>query len=92
VLAILALAFNFVILHPQSAQGEVGLVFAPWISEADIHAAIGTAGGHFVNASRLPNVVVAYAPDESFHTKVRAQGAWLSISANGLCVGPDDSE
>jgi hypothetical protein len=87
-LAILALALNLVIPQNHSAQGEVGLIFAPWASEPEIHAAIGAAGGQFVNASRLSNVVVAYAPGVEFHQLVRAQGAWMIISANGLCEAP----
>lgn len=84
--AFLSIAAAFVAIHPQNARGEVGVVFPPWADEADIHNAIIAAGGRAVGPSRLANVFVAYAPDAEFHQAIRAQGAWFSVAATGLCA------
>lgn len=72
-------------------SGEMGVVFAPWVSERDAIVAIIAAGGGIANSTRLSNVFVAYAPDEGFPDRVRAQGAWFTVAAHGLC-GPLEGE
>lgn len=73
--------------HLPPETGEMGVVFAPWTSEAEALRAVTAAGGGLVNSSRLPNVLIAYAFDDAFATRVRARGAWFTVAARGLC-GP----
>lgn len=86
-IALATLAAGMVAYHAPPETGEMGVVFAPWTSEAEALSAVIAAGGGLVNASRLPNVLIAYAYDEAFETRVRAEGAWFTVAARGLC-GP----
>ena len=74
-------------IYAPPATGEVGVVFAPWVSETQAVGAVLAAGGRLANSSRFANVLVAVAPDEGFHARIRAAGALFTISATGLC-GP----
>ena len=71
--------------YASPASGEMGVFFAPWVSTHDAITAIAAAGGGLANSTRLGNVFVAYAPDEGFVDRVRAQGAWFTVAAHGLC-------
>lgn len=77
-----------VTLYAPPATGQVGVVFAPWVSEVQAASAVFAAGGKLANSSRFANVLVAVATDEGFHARVRAAGALFTVSALGLC-GPD---
>ncbi|UXN71617.1 hypothetical protein N8A98_10720 [Devosia neptuniae] len=74
-------------VHVPPKQGEMGVVFAPWTSQAEILGAVIEAGGRIVDTSRLPNVIVAYGLDEGFAARIRDRGAWFTIAAIGLCAG-----
>lgn len=74
-------------LHAPPKSGEMGVVFAPWNSQAEAFGAVIAAGGRIVDTGRLPNVVVAYGLDEGFGKRVRDQGAWFTVAAIGLCAG-----
>jgi hypothetical protein len=72
-------------LYAPPAMGQMGVVFAPWVSESQAFGAVLAAGGKLANSSRFPNILVAVAPDEGFDARVRAAGALFTISALGLC-------
>lgn len=65
----------------------MGVVFAPWMSQAEVMGAVVAAGGRIVDSSRLSNVIIAYAPDAAFQARVREHGAWFTVAATGLCSG-----
>jgi hypothetical protein len=85
-IAFCAVISGFLAFYAPPPTGELGVVFAPWVSEAEAVSAVIAAGGRLVNASRLSNVLVAYAPDGGFDARVRAQGAWFTVAARGLCA------
>lgn len=74
-------------MHAPPQAGEMGVVFAPWMSQAEIMGAVVAAGGRIVDSSRLPNVIVVYGLDEAFPARVREHGAWFTVAAIGLCSG-----
>lgn len=76
-----------VFYHLPPERGEVGVVFPPWTDQATAIAHIVAAGGLIVNSGRFPNVLVAYATDADFASRVMAEGAWFVGAAKGLC-GP----
>ncbi|WP_240230995.1 hypothetical protein [Devosia lacusdianchii] len=77
-------------VYAPPAVGEMGVVFAPWMNEAEIMGAVVAAGGRIVDTSRLPNVIVAYGLDDAFQARVRDHGAWFTVAAIGLCAGSGD--
>lgn len=85
--AVFTIFIAFAAVHAPPKQGEMGVVFAPWTSQAEIMGAVVAAGGRIVDTSRLPNVIVAYGLDEGFTARVRDQGAWFTLAAIGLCAG-----
>lgn len=87
--AAISLAAAFAILNPQNAIGEVGVVFPPWASQAQVHAAVIRAGGRIAGSSRWPNAIVAYVSDPGFYARVRNQGAWFAVAASALCAPPE---
>ena len=68
------------------AKGEMAVVFPPATSELTAWALVRQAGGLIVSPTRLSNVVVAYAPDTGFETRVRQLGALFLFAAKGLCA------
>jgi hypothetical protein len=90
-IAFVAMAAGFAAFYAPPRTGEMGVVFAPWTTEVEAIGAVIAAGGSLVNSSRLPNVLVAYAPDGAFEARVREQGAWFTVAARGLC-GPIEGE
>lgn len=86
-IAFATVAAGVVAYHAPPESGEMGVVFAPWTSEAEALGAVVAAGGRLVNSSRLPNVLIAYAFDDAFEARVRERGAWFTVAARGLC-GP----
>ena len=77
---------GFAAFYAPPKIGEMGVVFAPWTDQVEAINAIVAAGGRFVDSSRLGNVVIAYALDEEFETRVRQHGAWFTVAARGLCA------
>lgn len=67
-------------------KGELGVVFPPWVSEAEAISAIIDAGGSLAGGTRFSNIIVAVAPDAQFTERVRRNGAWLTTAATGLCA------
>ncbi|HWJ87232.1 MAG TPA: hypothetical protein VNS12_04080 [Pelagibacterium sp.] len=90
VFTMIAFVATFVIVHPQNTTGEVGLVFAPWVSEAEANAAVLRAGGRIAGPGRWSNAVIAYVADPDFYMRVREEGAWFSVVASALCAPPDN--
>lgn len=86
-LAAFAAAAGAVDLRPAPPLGEMAVVYAPWVGEADAMAAVAAAGGRVAATSRLTNIVIAYAPDTGFAERAKDGGAWLIFAATGLC-GP----
>lgn len=85
--AMFTIGMGFVAFHAPPKSGEMGVVFAPWTSQAEVLGAVMAAGGRIVDTSRLPNVIVAYGLDEGFAGRVRDHGAWFTVAAIGLCAG-----
>lgn len=71
--------------HLPPDQGELGVVFPPWTSEAEAVSAIVEAGGALAGGTRVSNIIVAVASDPGFAQRVRDNGAWLTTAARGLC-------
>lgn len=90
--ALATIAAGVAALHVPPQTGEMGVVFAPWITEAEAVGAVIAAGGRLVNSSRLSNVLIAYAFDDTFDARVRAEGAWFTVAARGLCAPADQGE
>ncbi len=91
-IALATIAAAAVAYHAPPQTGEMGVVFAPWTSEAEALGAVIAAGGRLVNSSRLPNVLIAYAFDDTFEARVRERGAWFTVAARGLCAPADQGE
>ena len=91
-IALATISAGLVAYHTPPESGEMGVVFAPWISEAEAVGAVIAAGGRLVNSSRLSNVLIAYAFDDAFEARVRQQGAWFTVAARGLCAPADQGE
>ncbi len=91
-IALATISAGVVAYHSPPPIGEMGVVFAPWTSEAEAVGAVIAAGGRLVNSSRLPNVLIAYAFDDAFEARVRARGAWFTVAARGLCAPADQGE
>ena len=85
--AILTFAALAVGYHLPPQRGEMGVVFPPWIAEAEALSAVIDAGGRIAGTGRFPNIVVAYAPDDGFAQRVTERGALFVAAARGLC-GP----
>ncbi len=74
-------------LQPPPERGEMAVVFAPWVGEAEAFNSILVAGGRLVGPSRFSNIAIAFAFDEDFAARIRDAGAWFTLAATGLC-GP----
>ena len=83
--AILALGGGALASYAPPAEGQMAVVFAPWVSEAQGLGIIIAAGGRIVGPSRFANIDVAFATDPGFAARVRAAGAWFTFAAEGLC-------
>lgn len=90
-LAILVFVAGASSFYAPPAQGEMAVVFPFGTSEPAAYALVLAAGGKFVGPSRLPNIIVAFAPDEGFGQRIREAGALFLLAAQGLC-GPLPSE
>lgn len=64
----------------------MAIVFPPNTSEVVAWSLVQQAGGLVVGPTTLPNIVVAYAPDEHFQTRARQLGALFFVAARGLCA------
>lgn len=71
-------------------KGQMAVVFPPMTSELTAWALVREAGGLIVGPTQLANIVVAYAPDETFQNRVRALGALFFLTATGLCAPASD--
>lgn len=87
----MALSAGAVSAYAPPERGEMAVVFAPWVGEAEAYAAILAAGGQFSGNSRFGNIPIAFASDVAFKTRVMQHGAILVIAATGLCgpIGAD---
>jgi hypothetical protein len=83
--ALLALGGGAAAGYAPPAEGQMAVVFAPWIDEGQALRTIIAAGGRYVGPSRFGNIVIAYGLDPGFEARVRASGAWLTVAAEGLC-------
>lgn len=72
--------------HLPPAKGELGVIFPPWMGEAEAISAIVDAGGALAGGTRFSNIIIAIAFDADFARRVRANGAWLTTAAQGLCA------
>jgi hypothetical protein len=84
--ALLAVTTVLVAAMAAPAKGQMAVVFPPMTSELTAWALVRQAGGLIVAPTQLPNVVVAYAPDETFQSRVQSLGALFLFAAEGLCA------
>ncbi|MFB9793855.1 hypothetical protein [Shinella granuli] len=75
-------------LAPPST-GQMAVVFPPLTGEAAAWRRVTEAGGTIVGPSRFSNVVIAYAKDPDFSSRVRSRGALFTLAATGLCRSVD---
>lgn len=73
-------------------KGEMGVVFPPWVTEAEAISAVIDAGGSLAGGTKFSNIIVAVAPDPEFAERVREHGAWLITAATGLCASTGGME
>jgi hypothetical protein len=85
VVAIGALLSGAAVAYAPAAKGEMAVLFAPWVSEADALRTIVAAGGEYVGPTRFGNLLIAFAPDDHFAERVRQAGALMLLAATGVC-------
>ncbi len=83
--SLFALSAGLAAGYAPPAEGQVAVVFPPWVSEGQAIGAVISAGGRFVGPTRLGSIVIAYAGDPGFGTRIRDAGAWATLAAQGLC-------
>ena len=66
--------------------GQVAVVFHPMTSEETAWALVREAGGSIVAPTRIPGIVVAYAHDTGFQSRIRDLGGLFFLAATGLCA------
>lgn len=69
------------------ATGQMAVVFPPWVGEVEAFELVAEAGGRLVGPSRFGNVVIAFASDAGFASRVGQRGALFTTKATGIC-GP----
>jgi hypothetical protein len=67
-------------------QGEMAVVFPPFTDETTAWALVRAAGGMIVAPTFLDNVVIAYAVDDGFQSRIRQSGALFLFAASALCI------
>ncbi|HEX9595950.1 MAG TPA: hypothetical protein VF982_03650 [Anaerolineales bacterium] len=85
--ALMSLSSSLSSYYLPPATGEVGVIFPPWMDQAEAFGAIIDAGGLVGSTGRLPNIIVAVADNSDFARRVVNNGAWVVTAARGLC-GP----
>lgn len=85
VMALLTAAGAVAASYSPPATGQMAVVFPILTDELTAWQIVVAAGGSIVAPSRLSNVVVAYAPDPEFASRVRSGGALFTLAARGLC-------
>ncbi len=85
VMALLTVAVALGASYSPPATGQMAVVFPVSTDELTAWQVVTTAGGSIVAPSRFSNVVVAYAPDPEFASRVRSAGALFTLAARGLC-------
>lgn len=88
-LSFCVLVFGAAAVYAPPARGEMAIVFPPGTSERDAYGAIVSSGGKIVGTSRFQNIVVAYAQDEGFRSRIIEHGGWFTLAATGLCSSAD---
>lgn len=88
-LSFCVLVFGVVAVYAPPARGEMAIVFPPGTSESYAYGAIVSSGGKIVGTSRFQNIVVAYAQDEGFRSRILDHGGWFALAAKGLCSSAD---
>jgi hypothetical protein len=84
-LALFAVGAGAYASYAPPSQGQMAVVFAPWVSESEALHVVIAAGGRIVGPSRFDNIVIAFALDPGFGERIRASGAWMTLAAQGLC-------
>ena len=74
-------------------EGQYLVIAAPWSSLGRTINLVRDADGGFVEAGRMPNIVIASSSHADFATRARQAGAWLVLPSPRLagCSG-DQSE
>lgn len=90
VAALMTLAGLVVGYHLPPERGEIGVIFPPWVAQADALSAVLDAGGLIAGVGRFPNIVIAYAADGEFGPRVQQHGAWFVAAARGLCASAEE--
>ena len=84
-IAVFAVAAGAAVFYAPPTVGQMAVVFAPGVSEAQALGAVIAAGGRFVGPTRFGNIVIAYGSDSQFAARVRSAGALFTLAAQGLC-------
>jgi hypothetical protein len=83
-----ALVSALVLAAPLRAPdtGQIAVVFPPFTTEQTAWSLVREAGGSIVAPTRIPNIVVAYAHDADFQSRMRTLGGLFFLAASGLCA------
>lgn len=84
-MALFTVACLLVADYAPPSTGQMAVVFPALTDEVTAWKVVVAAGGSIVAPSRFSNVVVAYAPDSEFASRVRSAGALFTLAARGLC-------
>lgn len=85
--AVMTLAVGAATAYAPPESGQLAVVFPPWVGEVEAFGLVAQAGGLIVGPSRFTNIVIAFAPDPGFATRIARQGALFTTQATGIC-GP----
>lgn len=84
-LALVTAASSIAVSYSPPDTGQMAVVFPLFTDEQSAWQMVFAAGGSVVASSRFSNVVVAFAPDADFASRVRAAGGLFTLAARGLC-------
>ncbi|MEW9612905.1 hypothetical protein AB3G45_03450 [Shinella sp. S4-D37] len=85
VMALLTAAGLLAADYAPPSTGQMAVVFPILTDEMTAWQIVVASGGSIVAPSRFSNIVVAYAPDPEFASRVRSGGALFTLAARGLC-------
>lgn len=73
-------------LKPRDPAAGVGVIFAPWVSEASAVNRATTAGGRFVRFGGLPFIVVVVPEVADYVARISEEGALLVVDPQALAA------
>lgn len=73
-------------LKPRDPAAGVGVIFAPWVSEASAVNRATAAGARFVRFGGLPFIVVVVPEAANYVARISADGAFLVVDPQALAA------